>query len=139
MSLLFHFHLVKKVGKGCTELADLEKGAEYFGFEEDEIKQGSCLVKSTLESSMNQKQLVDFTGCVNLTAIACICNTNDCNSITINETIPEVISEDQKLFRLYKPLDITSRVKNEGHSAYYSLIHSRNFIIIVLIVLFERL
>ena len=139
MSLLFQFDLVKKVGKGCTELADLENGAEYFGFEEEEIKQGSCLVKSTLESNMNQKQLNDFTGCVNLTAIACICNTNDCNSITINETIPEVISEDQKLFRLYKPLDITSRVKNEGHSAYYSLIHSRNFIIIVLIVLFESL
>ena len=131
--------LVKKIGKGCTELEKLQKGAEYFGFEKDEIKQGSCLVKSTLESNMNQKQLKDFTGCVNLTAIACICNTNDCNGITINETVPKVISEDQKLFRLYKPIDITSRVKNEGHSAYYDLIHLRNFIMIVLIVLFERL
>ena len=88
---------------------------------------------------MSQKQLKEFDGCVNLTAIACICNTNDCNSITINETVPKVISEDQKLFRLYKPIDITSRLKNEGHSAYYSMIHSRNFMIIVLIVLFERL
>ena len=131
--------LAKKVGKGCAELADLEKGSEYFGFVKEDIKQGICLVKSTLESNMSQKQLQEFKGCVNLTAIACICNTNDCNGITINETVPGVISDDQELFRLYKPIDITSRVRNEGHSAYYSLIHSRNIIIIVLIVLFERL
>ena len=130
---------VKLVGKGCTELTDLKKGAEYFGFEKNEIKQGTCLVKSTMESNMNQKQLKDFTGCGNLTAIACICNTNDCNGITINETVPEVISQDQKLFRLYKPIDKTSRVKNEGNSAHCSLIQSTNFVIIVLIVLFERL
>ena len=128
----------KTVGKGCFELNDLIDGAEYFGFKKDDIKQGTCVTKSTLESNMSQKQIKDFTGCVNLTAMACICNTKNCNSITIDEKIPEVISEDQQFFRLYKARDVKSSIENGSQIGYYDTIYLKILNIFVLMLLSFR-
>ena len=93
--------LAKMVRKGCINLQDVQQnGGDYFSSVKDKLKQGSCFTQTTLESKMSGNFAERYKGCGELTAMACICNTNDCNNITIDEKIPQVVSDDQRSYRL---------------------------------------
>ena len=128
----------KKVEKGCDELKDIQEGAGIYGFDKDKIKQGSCFTASTLEAEMNDKMKEAFKGCGNLTAMACICNTDDCNNITINDRVPEIISSDQKFFTL-KARVIDEATENSAHRWFDHVEALKLFVILHLIEIFSSL
>ena len=126
------------VAKGCDELKDIKEGAGIYGFDKDEIKQGSCFTASTLEAEMNDKMKEAFKGCGNLTAMACICNTNDCNSVTINDIVPEIVSSDQQFFTLKARTEEES-TENSANCCITHLIVLKLFVALILIEIFSSL
>ena len=126
------------VAKGCDELKDIKEGAGIYGFDKDKIKQGSCFTASTLEAEMNDKMKEAFKGCGNLTAMACLCNTDDCNSITINDIVPEIVSSDQQFFTL-KARSTDEATENSAHRCFHHLPVIKLFVILILIEIFSSL
>ena len=128
--------LDKLVAKGCDRLKSVKEGAGVFGFDGNKFKQGICLSKTTLRSEMSPKTAKAFSAsCGDLTAMACICNTNNCNNVTIDDVIPEVVSNDQKFFAL------KARVKEEitessADSCLNNPIFSHLFVTLVLRTVF---
>ena len=130
------------VRKGCISLHDVQQnGGDYFSSVKDKIKQGSCFTQTTLESDMSGSTAERHKDCGELTAMACICNTNECNNITIDEKIPQVMSEDQRFFRLSEAIEIeeAKSVENGASSHYCHFLSVNSFVIIVLIELVDRL
>ena len=126
------------VAKGCDELKDIKEGAGIYGFDKDKIKQGSCFTASTLEAEMNDKMKEAFKGCGNLTAMACICNTDDCNSVTINDIVPEIVSSDQQFFTLKARAEEES-TENSANCCITHLIVLKLFVALLLIEIFSNL
>ena len=150
------------VRKGCINLQDVQQnGGDYFSSVKDKIKQGSCFTQTTLESDMSGSTAERHKGCGELTATACICNTNDCNNITIDEKIPQVVSDDQRSYRLLEAIETESEqgtnkaevnkttssnkadesnsVENGACGTYYRFMSLKDFVIIVLIYLVDKL
>ena len=130
--------LDKLVAKGCDRLKSIKEGAGVFGFDGNKFKQGICLSKTTLRSEMSPKTAKAFSAsCGDLTAMACICNTNNCNNVTIDDVIPEVISTDQKFFAL-KARVKEETIENSASGCRHDLIYLTFLIVIILNIIFSN-